>query len=88
MFPWSWSKAGVVEVKASHGDTRVGGDDFDQLLVEHAVAAFKQHNLDLHQDLKTLRRLKVAMERAKCRLSDEPWSRARGISRRRAPLRI
>ena len=66
-------EAGVVEVKASHGDTHLGGDDFDQLLVEHAVAAFKrQHNLDLHQDLKTLRRLKVAMERAKCRLSDEP----------------
>lgn len=66
-------EAGVVEVKASHGDTHLGGDDFDQLLVEHAVAAFqRQHNLDLHQDLKTLRRLKVAMERAKCRLSDEP----------------
>jgi len=64
---------GVVEVKASHGDTHLGGDDFDQLLVEHAVAAFKlQHSLDLHQDLKTLRRLKVAMEKAKCRLSDEP----------------
>jgi molecular chaperone DnaK len=65
---------GVVEVKASHGDTHLGGDDFDQLLVEHAAAAFqRQHNVDLHQDLKTLRRLKVALEKAKCRLSDEPF---------------
>lgn len=67
-------EAGVVEVRASHGDTHLGGDDFDQLLVEHAVAAFKkQHGRDLHQDLKTLRRLKVAMEQAKRRLSDEPF---------------
>ena len=67
-------EAGVVEVRASHGDTHLGGDDFDQLLVEHAVAAFKkQHNRDLHQDLKTLRRLKVALEQAKRRLSDEPF---------------
>ena len=71
-------EAGVVEVRASHGDTHLGGDDFDQLLVEHAVAAFKkQHDRDLHQDLKTLRRLKVAMEQAKRRLSDEPFVRVR-----------
>jgi len=67
-------EAGVVEVRASHGDTHLGGDDFDQLLVEHAIAVFKkQHSRDLHQDLKTLRRLKVAMEQAKRRLSDEPF---------------
>ncbi len=66
-------EAGVIEVKASHGDTHLGGDDFDQLLVEHAVAAFKKaQGIDLHQDLKTLRRLKVAMEQAKRRLSDDP----------------
>jgi molecular chaperone DnaK len=65
---------GVVEVKASHGDTHLGGDDFDQLLVDHAVLQFKrQHNIDLVQDPKTLRRLKVAMERAKRALSDEPF---------------
>ncbi len=65
---------GVVEVKASHGDTHLGGDDFDQLLVDFAVLEFKrQHNVDLHQDTKTLRRLKVVMERAKCALSDEPF---------------
>ena len=51
---------GVVEVKASHGDTHLGGDDFDQLLVDHAVTEFKrQHKVDLLQDNKTLRRLKV-----------------------------
>jgi molecular chaperone DnaK len=71
-------ESGVVEVKASHGDTHLGGDDFDQLLVEHAVAAFKKaHGVDLHQDLKTLRRLKVAVEQGKRRLSDEPFSMLR-----------
>lgn len=66
-------ESGVVEVKASHGDTHLGGDDFDQLLVKRAVAAFKQqHGLDLEQDLRTMRRLKVVMEAAKRRLSDEP----------------
>ena len=65
---------GVVEVKASHGDTHLGGDDFDQLLVNHAVLEFqKRHNIDLHQTPQVLRRLKVVLERAKCRLSDEPF---------------
>jgi molecular chaperone DnaK len=69
---------GVVEVKASHGDTHLGGDDFDQLLVDHAVLEFKrQHNIDLIQDSKTLRRLKVVMERAKRTLSDEPFVKIR-----------
>jgi molecular chaperone DnaK len=69
---------GVVEVKASHGDTHLGGDDFDQLLVDHAVLEFKrQHNIDLVQDLKTLRRLKVVLERAKRTLSDEPFVKVR-----------
>lgn len=65
---------GVVEVKASHGDTLLGGDDFDDLLVAHAIREFKrQHGADLSADGKTLRRLKVVMERAKCRLSDDPF---------------
>jgi molecular chaperone DnaK len=65
---------GVVEVKASHGDVRLGGDDFDELLVEHAAAAFqRQHGAELPRDTKTLRRLKVVMERAKRTLSDEPF---------------
>ena len=69
---------GVVEVKASHGDTHLGGDDFDQLLVDHAVLEFKrQHNVDLVQDPKTLRRLKVVLEQAKRTLSDEPFVKVR-----------
>ncbi len=65
---------GVVEVKSSHGDTHLGGDDFDQLLVDFAVLEFKKrHSVDLLQDPKALRRLKVALEAAKRRLSDEPF---------------
>jgi molecular chaperone DnaK len=71
-------ESGVVEVKASHGDTHLGGDDFDQLLVDYAVREFqKRHQVDLRQDPKTLRRLKVVLERAKCRLSDEPFVQVR-----------
>jgi molecular chaperone DnaK len=67
-------ESGVVEVKASHGDTHLGGDDFDQLLVNHAIQEFKKrHNVDLQGDAKALRRLKVALERAKRTLSDEPF---------------
>jgi molecular chaperone DnaK len=68
----------VVEVKASHGDTHLGGDDFDQLLVEFALAEFqKQHAIDLRENPAVLRRLKLALEQAKCRLSDEPFVRVR-----------
>jgi molecular chaperone DnaK len=69
---------GVVEVKASHGDTHLGGDDFDQLLVEFALTEFqKLHAVDLRQNPVVLRRLKLALEQAKCRLSDEPFVRVR-----------
>ena len=69
---------GVVEVKASHGDTHLGGDDFDQLLVQHAIQEFKrQHQVDLSPEPKTLRRLRVALERAKRTLSDEPFASIR-----------
>ncbi len=69
---------GVVEVKASHGDTHLGGDDFDQLLVDHAVKEFKrQHSVELTPDVRTLRRLQVVMERAKRTLSDEPFVNVR-----------
>jgi molecular chaperone DnaK len=67
-------ESGVVEVKASHGDTRLGGDDFDQLLVDYAVSEFKKaHGVELGNDAKIQRRLKVVMEAAKRRLSDEPF---------------
>jgi molecular chaperone DnaK len=69
---------GVVEVKSSHGDTHLGGDDFDQLLVNHAIQEFKKrNNIDLQTDLKTMRRLKVIMEKAKRQLTDEPFATIR-----------
>ncbi len=65
---------GVVEVKASHGDTELGGDDFDEELVQHVGTQFKNtHGLEIGDDLKAKRRLKVALERAKCTLSDQPY---------------
>lgn len=67
---------GVVEVKASHGDTKLGGDDFDQLLVEEVVKKFKEtHGVDLSNDFRTQRRLKVSLEKAKRVLSDHPLAR-------------
>ena len=69
---------GVVEVKASHGDTRLGGDDFDRLLTDYVISDFKaQHNVDLNNDLKATSRLKIAMEKAKRELSDNPFAKIR-----------
>lgn len=69
---------GIVEVKASHGDTRLGGDDFDDLLVRHAVEKFEAaHGVDLRSNGQAQRRLKIVLERAKCRLSDEPFVQVR-----------
>ncbi len=71
-------EAGVVEVKSSHGDTQLGGDDFDQLLVQHVVDEFhRRQNVFLNENPRTLRRLKLILERAKCQLSDEPFVRIR-----------
>ena len=71
-------ESGVVEVKASHGDTQLGGDDFDQLLVQHVVDEFyRRHHVFLNENPRTLRRLKLILERAKCQLSDEPFVRIR-----------
>jgi molecular chaperone DnaK len=71
-------EGGVVEVKASHGDTQLGGDDFDQLLIQHVVDEFHQrHNVYLNENPRTSRRLKLILERAKCQLSDEPFVRLR-----------
>jgi molecular chaperone DnaK len=67
---------GVVEVKASHGDTHLGGDDFDQLLIDHVTHLFKEkHGIDLLQnDLRAANRLWVALEKAKRTLSDRPFA--------------
>lgn len=69
---------GVVEVKASHGDTRLGGDDFDQLLMGHVIQDFKaRHGIDLNEDLRARRRLLVSVEKAKRELSDYPFTKIR-----------
>ncbi|MCQ4041557.1 molecular chaperone DnaK [Streptantibioticus rubrisoli] len=61
---------GVVEVKATHGDTHLGGDDWDQRIVEHLVKQFKNaHGIDLSKDKMAVQRLREAAERAKIELS-------------------
>jgi molecular chaperone DnaK len=61
---------GVVEIQASHGDTQLGGDDFDQLLLDHVCDKFaKEHGVDLRQSLGPKARVLRASEDAKKRLS-------------------
>jgi molecular chaperone DnaK len=70
--------SGVVEVRASHGNTRLGGDDFDNLLAEHLRQAFeKQHGVDLRHDRKAMARLNRAAEKVKIELSTHPFAWAR-----------
>ncbi|MEU5079791.1 molecular chaperone DnaK, partial [Streptomyces eurythermus] len=61
---------GVVEVKATNGDTLLGGDDWDQRIVDHLVQQFKNHyGVDLAKDKMAVQRLREAAERAKIELS-------------------
>ncbi len=61
---------GVFEVKATNGDTHLGGDDFDERIIDWLVDTFRQeHGIDLKQDQMALQRLKEAAEKAKCELS-------------------
>ncbi|MCF7853542.1 MAG: molecular chaperone DnaK [Candidatus Pacebacteria bacterium] len=61
---------GVFEVKATNGDTHLGGDDFDEAIIKWLVAEFKKdQGIDLGQDSMALQRLKEAAEKAKCELS-------------------
>src|SRR6202795_897412 len=61
---------GVFEVKATNGDTHLGGDDWDQVLIDHIADEFKkEHGIDLRKDQMALQRLKEAGERAKKDLS-------------------
>ena len=61
---------GVFEVKSTNGDTHLGGDDFDQRVIDWLVAEFKRdQGLDLSKDAMALQRLKEAAEKAKCELS-------------------
>jgi len=61
---------GVIEVKATNGDTRLGGDDWDQRIVDHLVKRFKNnYGVDLSRDKMAVQRLREAAEKAKIELS-------------------
>ncbi|MBK7343395.1 MAG: molecular chaperone DnaK [Saprospiraceae bacterium] len=61
---------GVFEVKSTNGDTHLGGDDFDRVIIDHLADTFKtQENIDLRKDPMALQRLKDAAEKAKIELS-------------------
>ena len=61
---------GVFEVKSTNGDTTLGGDDFDQSIVDYLIQEFKkEQGLDLSNDPMAIQRLKEAAEKAKCELS-------------------
>jgi len=66
---------GVFEVKATNGDTHLGGDDFDQRVIEWLLAEFKKdQGMDLSKDQQALQRLKEAAEKAKIELSSTTQS--------------
>jgi len=61
---------GVIEVKSTSGDNHLGGDDWDQRIIDHLVKTFRgQHGIDLSQDKMAMQRLKEAAEKAKIELS-------------------
>ncbi len=61
---------GVFEVRSTNGDTHLGGDDFDQMVIDWLAEEFrKQEGIDLRKDPMALQRLKEAAEKAKCELS-------------------
>ena len=84
--------AGVVEVRASHGDTQLGGDDFDARLVDFLATRFQDdHQLDPRDDARAMARLSRAAEDAKIALSTQPFVRIREeylISQGNRPLHL
>ena len=61
---------GVFQVKATNGDTHLGGDDFDKVILDHIADEFKkENNIDLRKDPQALQRLRDAAEKAKIELS-------------------
>ena len=63
---------GVFQVKSTNGDTHLGGDDFDQVVIDHIAEEFKkENNVDLRKDPMAMQRLKEAAERAKKDLSQQ-----------------
>src|SRR5262249_13480652 len=63
---------GVFKVESTNGDTHLGGDDFDQVIIDYIADEFKKENgIDLRKDQMALQRLKEAAERAKKDLSQQ-----------------
>lgn len=63
---------GVFEVKATNGDTHLGGDDFDQKVMEYLISEFKKdQGIDLSKDISAIQRIKEAAEKAKIELSSK-----------------
>jgi len=61
---------GVFQVESTNGDTHLGGDDFDEVMIDYVAEEFrKEQGVDLRQQIDALQRLKEACERAKCELS-------------------
>src|SRR5262249_19244112 len=70
------AQEGVIEVLASHGDTQLGGDDFDDLLFKHICDKFQEeHGIDLRANLAAKARVLRAAEAAKRHLSYHPFAR-------------
>ena len=70
--------SGIIEVRASHGNTHLGGDDFDARIVNFIVNEFKlEHDVDLREDQQAMARLTRAAEKAKIELTDRPYARIR-----------
>ena len=70
------AQEGVIEVLSSHGDTQLGGDDFDELLFKHVVLKFQaQHGIDLATNVISRARVLRAVEAAKRELSFHPFVR-------------
>jgi molecular chaperone DnaK len=84
--------SGVVDVRASHGNTRLGGDDFDERLAQWLVGEFEeQHHVDLRTDEHAYARVRRAAEQAKIALSKEPytWVREEYLTQQRGvPLHM
>jgi len=83
---------GIVEVRASHGNTRLGGDDFDSRLAHQVADWFEgEHGVDLRQDRRAWARLNRAAEMAKIELSSQPfaWIREEYIAEKQGiPLHL
>ncbi len=83
---------GIVEVRASHGNTRLGGDDFDRRLAEIIADRFEEdHDIDLRQDRRAWARLVRGAEEAKIELSSHPfaWVKEEYIAEKRGiPLHV